>query len=219
MKTVMICAGGPKAELVSFEHFRNMKEVVFIGADKGAIHLLQAGIIPDEAVGDFDSLSEEEYSLLTSKVTGVGPVSSEKDETDTDLAIVKALEYQPQQIYLTGVTGGRMDHFLAVVNSVYRFQSAPNNTVTFKILNKWNEIFILTPGVHSFKRNHHFPYISFFAIQGPVSQVSLIGMKYDVHNEMIEIGTSRFTSNELLSEDGSISFSSGICLVIRSSDE
>lgn len=219
MKTVLICAGGPKEELVPFQNFKSLKEIVYIGADKGAIHLLNAGIVPDEAVGDFDSLTQEEYELLTSKVAGIGSVSSEKDETDTDLAIVKAMEYEPTHIFLTGVTGARMDHFIAVVNSIHRFQSLADRMISFKILNKWNEIFLLEPGVHTFTKSHRFEYISFFAFQGPVTHVSLTGMKYEVHNEIIEMGTSRFTSNELLSADGSISFSSGICLVIRSSDE
>jgi thiamine pyrophosphokinase len=112
-----------------------------------------------------------------------------------------------------------MDHFIAVVNSIHRFQSSADRKISFKILNKWNEIFLLEPGVHTFTKNQRFEYISFFAFQGPVTHVSLTGMKYEVHNEMIEMGTSRFTSNELLNAEGSISFSSGICLVIRSSDE
>ncbi len=32
-------------------------ETVFIGADRGAVHLLERGITPKEAVGDFDSIS------------------------------------------------------------------------------------------------------------------------------------------------------------------
>jgi len=218
MKTVVICAGGPKGELVDFKQLMNLDEVIYIGADRGALHLLQSGITPAEAVGDFDSLSQGEYDFVKSKVDGIVPVSSDKDETDTDLALVKALTFQPVQIYLTGVTGGRLDHFMAVLNSVYRFQSA-NSHVTFTIINKWNEIFLLTPGDHTLSKKMHFPYISFFGFQGTVTHISLTGMKYDVDNEMIEIGDSRFTSNELLNEEGSISFTSGICLVIRSSDE
>jgi thiamine pyrophosphokinase len=218
MKTVIICAGGPKDELISFQKFKNLDEVIYIGADRGAMHLLHAGIVPNEAVGDFDSLATEEYNLLISKVTGVTPVSSEKDETDTDLAISKALDFQPTHIYLAGVTGGRLDHFIAVLNSVYRFQSA-HRDIHFAIVNKWNEISLLLPGTHDLERNSQFPYISFFSFNQCVSGVSLTGMKYNVNDEMIEMGSSRFTSNELLNEVGSISFTSGICLVIRSSDE
>lgn len=218
MKTVIICAGGPKEELVDFKQLTYIDDVVYVGADRGALVLLQNGITPADAVGDFDSLSQEEYDFVNSKVAGIVSVSSDKDETDTDLAIAKALEFHPEQIYLTGVTGGRLDHFMAVLNSVFRFQSTYHD-VSFTILNKWNEIFLLTPGEHKLIKKTHLPYISFFGFQGPVAHISLTGMKYDVADEMIEIGDSRFTSNELLNDEGSISFTSGICLVIRSSDE
>ena len=61
MKRVVICAGGPKEEIVDFKQFPLLKdEIVFIGADRGALHLLENGIIPHEIIGDFDSLSDDE---------------------------------------------------------------------------------------------------------------------------------------------------------------
>ncbi len=63
-----------------------------------------------------------------------------------------------------------------------------------------------------------YQYLSFFAYEQIVKDVTLRGVKYETTNETIELGTSRFTSNELNSIEGYISFSSGICLMIRSSD-
>lgn len=74
------------------------------------------------------------------------------------------------------------------------------------------------PGKHTILRDEKYRYISFFAYEKEVENVTLRGVKYETTNETIEIGTSRFTSNELISELGYISFSSGICLMIRSSD-
>ena len=45
-----------------------MKDTVFIGADRGALHLLQNGIVPHEAVGDFDSVSKSEYEKIVEAV-------------------------------------------------------------------------------------------------------------------------------------------------------
>ena len=218
MNTVIICAGGPVTEVADLFTFTSRDEVVFIGADKGSMHLLQQDITPDVAVGDFDSLSAEEFAVLSKKVEVLKIAPAEKDETDTDMALSQALEYNPECILLTGVTGGRLDHFMAVLNSLYRFQM-DNPLIQFKILNKWNEMMLLTPGNTTISRHHKFPYVSFFAFQGRVEQVNLTGMKYNVYNETLEMGNSRFTSNEVLYEEGSISFSSGICLLIRSSDE
>lgn len=218
MKTVIICSGGPIAEIANIEPYKTNGDVVFIGADKGSMHLLDLGITPDVAVGDFDSLSAEEFSVLSNRVQVVNVAPAEKDETDTDLALSKALDYQPHAILITGVTGGRLDHYMAVLNSLYRFQKDYPD-IQFKIQNKWNEMLLLSPGVTILPRHQHFPFVSFFAFQGSIEDVTLTGMKYNVVNETIEIGNSRFTSNEVLSEQGSISFSSGICLLVRSSDQ
>lgn len=217
MKTVVICAGGPMEELADLQPFVSFEDVLFIGADKGAVYLLNEGIIPNVAVGDFDSLSIEEFSNLSERVASVKVASVDKDETDTDLALTQSLNFSPQQIVLTGVTGGRLDHFISALNSVYRFQ-VDNPEIKFIIRNKWNEMRLLAPGVTNLAINPLFPFISFYAFHGNVENITLTGMKYNVDNETIKIGSSRFTSNEVLDEHGSIFFASGICLLIRSSD-
>lgn len=218
MKTVVICAGGPAAEVADLDSFKTNGDVLFIGADRGAMYLLQHGIVPDVAVGDFDSLSNEEFTVLSNQVSELDVAPAEKDETDTDLALQYAVGLQPQHILLTGATGGRLDHFMAALNSLSRFQQ-DHPDIHFMLLNKWNEMRLLTPGKTVLEKKQCLPYVSFFAFQGPIEQVTLTGMKYNVDNEIIEIGNSRFTSNEVLSEQGSISFSSGICLLVRSSDQ
>jgi len=218
MKTVVICAGGPIDELVNLQPFKTSDEVIFIGADKGSIYLLNEGITPNIAVGDFDSLSTEEFSTITNRVPVVKVAPVNKDETDTDLALWQALVFEPQNIVLTGVTGGRLDHFISVLNSMYRFQKE-NLEIQFIIQNKWNEMSLLAPGTTQLTKNPFLPFVSFYAFGGSVEHITLAGMKYNVTNGIIEMGNTRFTSNEVLDEHGSISFSSGICLLIRSSDQ
>ncbi|MCP1144001.1 thiamine diphosphokinase [Lysinibacillus endophyticus] len=217
MSIVVICSGGPYEDIYPLERFKSIEDVVFIGADYGSIHLLDAGIIPTEILGDFDSLSDEDWARVTKVVRHIDKAKAEKDETDTDLALLRAIAYQPTEIYLTGVTGGRLDHFEAAIRSIYRLQ-LENPHIVIKIINSHNEIRILLPGKHNILRDEKFRYISFFAFEKTVEDVTLRGVKYETTNETIEIGTSRFTSNELILEQGYISFSSGICLMIRSSD-
>ncbi len=217
MTIVVICSGGPKQELCSFDTFKSNQDVLFIGADRGSLYLIDNGIIPSEIVGDFDSLSETEWERVVNIVPKIEKVKAEKDDTDTDLALLKAVSYEPSEIYLTGVTGGRLDHYEAAIRSMYRFQLA-NPNIKIKIVNAHNEVCILFPGKHTILRDEKFRYISFFAYENAVENVFLRGVKYETTDETIELGTSRFTSNELISELGYISFSSGICLMIRSSD-
>ncbi|MDN4494199.1 thiamine diphosphokinase [Ureibacillus aquaedulcis] len=216
MRCVVVCSGGPRDELCSFDELKS-QNALFIGADRGALYLIEEGIVPVEIVGDFDSLTEEEWQQVSQIALSVEKVQAEKDDTDTDLALLKAVAYHPSEIYLTGVTGGRLDHFEAALRSMYRIQ-VEHPHIHIKIVNSHNEIRILLPGEHTIIRDEKFRYISFFAYQNQVEDVTIRGVKYETTNDCIEIGTSRFTSNELISSLGYISFSSGICLMIRSSD-
>jgi thiamine pyrophosphokinase len=207
---VAICAGGPIEE-VAFSLTPNK----WIGVDRGALYLIEQQIIPDTIVGDFDSVTEAEFARISASVTHIEQFQAEKDETDTDLALRRALHYKPTEIWLTGVSGGRLDHYEATLRTIYRMQSQ-YSSIKFKIINLQNEISFLLPGMHTLKKSYY-NYISFFAYGQKLEQVTLRGVKYETTNEIIEQGTSRFTSNEIIA-DGSISFKGGICLMIMSKD-
>lgn len=216
MTVAVICAGGPENEVVDMQQFL-IEDSVFIGADRGALHLLRQGIIPMEAVGDFDSVTNEEYEEIRTQVKKMDAFQAEKNETDTELAIERALSYHPTKVILTGVTGGRLDHMLSALQLLYRVQTAYQE-ITFKICNNQNELMILLPGEYRILPYKQLQYVSFFSFHEPVSALTLRGFKYDTTKERLESGMTMFTSNELLEQEGSISFPDGICLMVRSSD-
>jgi thiamine pyrophosphokinase len=207
---VAICAGGPIHE-VAF----SLAVDKWIGVDRGALYLIDRRIFPNAIVGDFDSVTAEEFARISEAVTHIEQFQSEKDETDTDLALLQAIQYEPTEIYLTGVTGGRLDHYEAALRSLYTLQARYPHII-FKMINQQNEIQFLLPGKHTLNKTDY-TYISFFAYGQTLRNVTLRGVKYETTNETIEQGTTRFTSNEVLS-DGSISFEGGICLMISSKD-
>lgn len=216
MERVIICAGGPSGEIPDLSVY-NIEGTIFIGVDRGAIHLLDKGIVPNEAVGDFDSVSKEEFSRIQEVVKRVDSFQSEKDETDTELAVGRAIAYHPKEVILTGVTGGRLDHFESALHLLYRMQMDHKET-SFVIRNATNELSLLHPGVHRVKRIVQFPYISFFPFGSTVEGLTLTGFKYETVNARMEMGMTKFTSNEPISEVCTISFRQGICLMVRSSD-
>ena len=57
MTTINIMAGGPHDDLPT--DWQQLPGV-WIGVDRGTLHLVEAGIQPDLAVGDFDSLTCEQ---------------------------------------------------------------------------------------------------------------------------------------------------------------
>ena len=216
MTIAVICAGGPHSEIVDMTEFLQ-EDTVFIGADRGALHLLQQGITPHEAVGDFDSVTISEYNQIVAAVHKVGRFRSEKNETDTELAVDCALTYNPEHVILTGVTGGRLDHMESALHLLYRLQRN-HKEVRFSIRNTTNELSILLTGSYECAHDERFPYISFFPFGGDVAGLTLTGFKYETVDARLETGMTKFTSNETVAEVCTISFHQGICLMVRSSD-
>lgn len=216
MKNVVICAGGPIADIMNFAEFDQLN-TVFIGADKGALHLFEQGIVPHEAVGDFDSVSKSDYEKIVNSVRIVDRFRAEKDETDTELAVERALVYQPENIVLTGVTGGRLDHTESALHLLYRYQTE-HPEISFTIRNPLNELTMLNPGNYSLRYNEQLPYISFFPFRQLVSGLTLEGFKFNVVKAELKVGMTKYTSNELVDGVCTISFHDGICLMVRSSD-
>ena len=173
MKRVVVCSGGPSKEVVDFKQlpFRT-EEVIFIGADRGALQLLEAGILPSEAIGDFDSLTQAEQYSMKQQVQKVTELQKGKDETDTHIAILTALDYKPDEVIVTGVTGGRLDHYEAALHDICRFQ-LENPTISFAIQNNQNIIRFLTPGIHTINVDPHYKYVSFFSFGEFVENMTL----------------------------------------------
>lgn len=217
MKTALVVAGGPKEEIVFSDFLFAHDEIIYIGADHGAISLLEANIIPHAAVGDFDSVTKAEWQLIQQKVKDVEGFQAEKNETDTELAILKAIDTQPNRIIITGVTGGRLDHYESNLHTVYRLQ-AQYPSIPMYIVNPTNSLQFLQAGEHRIENEPFYKYLSFYPFGGVVKNMTLRGVKYETTDLDIPIGSGRFTSNEIVSETATVAFTEGICLMIRSKD-
>ena len=89
-----------------------------VAADAGFRRLGRAGIRPDVAVGDFDSLGGVPYGVRAIR----HPV--EKDETDGELALQVALAEGMRRIAIVGAMGGRYDMALGHVALLRQAQAA-----------------------------------------------------------------------------------------------
>ncbi|WP_147532047.1 thiamine diphosphokinase [Bacillus marasmi] len=189
---------------------------IWIGVDKGVTILLNKGITPSYAFGDFDSVSGEEWQKIEQTVSGIQRFKPEKDETDMDLAINWALEQRPERIRIFGGTGGRLDHFFGNVQLLLK-PILQKQTTEINIIDQQNIIYAKPHGVHTIEELAELKYISFIPIT-PVKNLSLRGFKYPLTDCHIPLGSTLCISNELLKDYGTFSFSEGILLVIRSCD-
>ena len=187
-----------------------------IGADRGSMTLLEAGIRPDLITGDFDSLDDMEREELFKKAEGAFEVIRlipEKDDTDTEHALMIALEKKPAGIVMMGVTGTRLDQTLS---SIELLKLAVDEGVEACVLDRCNRIRVFN-GNAVIKQDERFgDYISILPYAEPVD-ISIKGLKYEAEGLHIEKGRSRTVSNELLTGDGFIECS-GYFIVFESRD-
>ena len=111
---------------------------VLIGADRGALYLLEQGMPLHAAIGDFDSVTLDERSRIEAEAeTFLGHDAYDKDQTDTEMAFQYALGLKSEEIVLYGALGTRMDHSLA---NVHLLSKALDHGIPCRIVDEHNEI-------------------------------------------------------------------------------
>ncbi len=136
MKTINIVAGGPRELIPDLSEYTD-GDTTWVGVDKGTVSLLEAGIIPQEAFGDFDSITEEELMQIQKAAPALHVYQAEKDYTDLELALDWALQKEPETIRMFGVTGGRADHFLGNIQLLYK---ALHKNTDVELIDRQNDI-------------------------------------------------------------------------------
>ena len=212
--TVGIVGSGPENYLPNLRAYSELVDI-WIGADRGALFITKHHLFIDHAIGDFDSVTADEFEEIERKTKCMIKVPVEKDETDLELALNKAVEYDPTNIFLFGVTAGRKDHELINIQMLYRMA---NMGIHGKIIDKDNEIELISPGTYTITKNIDLPYISFLPFSETVEGLSLEGFRYPLMDETLTWGSTKCISNELSSEFGNVSYKRGILLVIKSRD-
>ncbi len=114
----MIIGGGDLSPAFLKDMLKAHQGAILIAADRGAEALYAAGRKPDHLLGDFDSASPKVKRAMEEAGSCVEVYPAVKDFTDSEAAIYKALELGSDEIYLLGMTGGRLDHFMANVHNL-----------------------------------------------------------------------------------------------------
>lgn len=173
-----------------------------IGVDRAAYWLLAHRILPDIAIGDFDSATEKEFNLIKKSIASVQRYPAKKNFTDMELALTHARG----DTVVFGWSGSRFDHTLANL-----FLSG-----TRTLVNETNRIRLAGRGKTIVQRSSY-RYVSIIPYTNSI-RVSLTGFLYNVRQKTIKRGATRGISNELAGKQGTIELFSGRAWVIESND-
>ena len=108
MKAVVIC-GGTIIDINYYQFYLKQADCI-ICADRGVQYLEGTGCQPDLLIGDFDSIDKDILKAYKELDREILKFPSEKDATDSELAIEEAIKRGAKTVYLLGAQGSRLDH-------------------------------------------------------------------------------------------------------------
>ena len=91
------------------------KDKLVVAADAGADRLLKYNIIPDQIIGDLDSISDKATTKLEEWIVS----NKNIQKTDLEKATDYAFEKGASEIQIIGWSGGRIDHTLAALGLAF----------------------------------------------------------------------------------------------------
>lgn len=210
--------GGPQENWPQNLKAELKKADVIFGVDRGSLLLEELGIIPDVAIGDFDSLKSAELAKIEKTVADIRYSTPIKDLTDSELMIKVAFEeYQVDELVIFGATGGRIDHFLVNLLMILNPQMR-KFARKISIADKQNYVKFFSAGDFIVEKMPQYSYFGVAAISA-VEKLTIKNARYD----LIEYSGDYprvFSSNEFLPDrdNFTLSLEKGFVSVIYSKD-
>ena len=194
-----------RARLATLEH------PYVVAADGGAATALHFGITPDLVLGDFDSLDAHTLESLNQRNIATETYPRDKDATDGQLAIERALQAKPSELYLVGFLGGpRLDHALANILLLTRID------VPTVLLDESNECRLLPArSEHTWRPEKPNETISLIPLTEHVSGVRTRGLRWPLDDATLYRGDTRGVSNEPSDDEVSVRIDEGLLLLAR----
>lgn len=217
MKAVII-SGGSIQFGFALGFIKGIKPDYIAAADRGLEFCKKADLDPDCIVGDFDSIDPSviEY-YRTEKTIPIHTFQPEKDMTDTDIAVKRALEAGADELYFIGCTGTRLDH---VLSSIYNLSLLREKGIQGWIADDHNLITMPLGQKYEIQKEKQFgKYVSLFPFRNQVEGLTLTGMKYPLTDATLVLGDGGLgVSNEILADVATMQWKKGILLVVESRD-
>lgn len=175
-----------------------------IAVDGGYASLEGIDVVPDMALGDFDSLGYIPKGVRTSRFP------PHKDESDMELAFERAKSRRFDTVYAFGVLGGRLDHTIANMQVGARFSEL--GLSVFMVGER--EVLAFVTGPDAFEAEaRDGGTVSVFALSDTCEGVFERGMEWELDDVTLTSRTSRGLSNELIGEPVMVGVEKGTIVV------
>jgi thiamine pyrophosphokinase len=206
----LIFTGGNRPHSAA-EHIYSPHSLV-IAADSGFDNARRVGKTPHVLIGDMDSIPPEHLAQAEAADTEVIRHPSDKDKTDTELALELAIERGKS--FLTVISGGgdRLDHILGFLHSAARFAGGD---VFVDLLIGTTQIDIVAPEQwHTIVVGEQ-PIVSLVPLGGPALGVTTERLKWELDHDTLLPFYSRGISNMALDTSFNVHITDGRLAVVQ----
>ena len=184
---------------------------LLIAADFGLNHARSFGLTPAIVVGDYDSLG---HAPDVDADTEVVTLPTEKDFTDTQLAVEVAIQRGATEIHIIGGLGGRLDHTLS---NLAILEDLADKKIRVVIEDGHNRARLIRND-STILPHSGYTYISLLSLDPVAKGVEIEGVKYPLKKASIKRSFGYAVSNEITSNCCFISVRRGALLIIESRD-
>lgn len=212
---VLILTGGRIEDEFLVDQLNRKQYSLIIAADHGLAVADRLGCNLDFIVGDFDSVPKDILDKYKKKSTPIQTFPTEKDKTDTQIALELALMHNPTSIDMIGATGTRLDHVLA---NLHLLLLPMQLNIPAFIVDEYNRIYLKDKSFTLSKSEQYGDYVSLLPFSEQVRGLTLEGFKYPLYKVTLISGNSLGISNEIIKEEALIEFSEGTLIVIEARD-
>ena len=180
-----------------------------IAADSGLEHAQRLGVTVDLLVGDLDSVGADALEAAVAAGVDVEQHPTAKDATDLELALDAAIQRGAGSALVVGGHGGRLDHLLA--NALL---CASPRFATLRIEARMGDARVAVIHDHADIDGAPGSLCSLLPVGGPADGVTTTGLRFPLHGETLEPGSTRGVSNEFLGSTAAVSLQGGVLLAV-----
>ncbi len=209
MARAIIFANGSLMDPETVRRFLRPDDLL-IAADGGTRHALALGLTPSVIIGDLDSLSAGDRCWTVEHGARLVEYSTDKNETDLELAIDYALDRDCREIVIVAALGGRLDQALGNLSLLTDPRLA---TFDLRLDDGLEEAFFIRS--HTVVTGAPGDLVSLLPWGGEVTGVRTEGLRWPLRRETLYPHKTRGISNEMLAEIAQVEIDSGLLLVIH----
>jgi thiamine pyrophosphokinase len=173
-------------------------DIVLLAVDGGLDHALAAGLEPSGLIGDLDSVTDEGLTWAARNAT-ITRHPTDKEQTDTELALALAVTMDPEHLTLIG-GGDRLDHTVAGIGALGALALTGVPT-----LDAWwdgQHISVVHGPGKATLRLVPGSTMSLLAMHGPCTKVTLTGTRWELDEIDLDPVVGLGVSNEVPESDG-----------------